>query len=142
MQTWNIERGHIFAKLYRVCRRGDIKRLDDSVLNDGSVCGRASVEVEVTTGHDGILKGDGGRSSWILERSDNASTDYKFFRWKVARRRRYYVDSHCPDKYYDVQLTNMSLGEPLSLFMLKQSRSITLCRFDWTFTVYCVGVNR
>ena len=49
-------------KLCRVCRRGDIKRLEDSVLNAGSVCGRASVEEEVTIpGHGGILKGDGGQ---------------------------------------------------------------------------------
>ena len=49
--------------LCRVCRRGDIKRLEDSILNAGSVCSRASVGEEVTiSGHDGILKGDGG---WI-----------------------------------------------------------------------------
>ena len=29
-----------------MCRRGDIKRLENSVLNAGSVCGRASVEEE------------------------------------------------------------------------------------------------
>jgi hypothetical protein len=44
-----------------VCRRGDIKRLEHPVLNTSSVCGRASVEEEVTIpGHCGILKGDGG----------------------------------------------------------------------------------
>ena len=49
-------------KLCRMCRRGDIKRLEDFVFDAGSVCGRASVKEEVTIpGHDGILKGDGGR---------------------------------------------------------------------------------
>ena len=49
-------------KLCRVCRRGDFKHLEDSVLNAGSVCGRASVKGEVTIpGHGSILKGDGGR---------------------------------------------------------------------------------
>ncbi len=44
-----------------VCRRGDIKHLEDPVLNTRSVCGRASVEEEVTIpGHCGILEGDGG----------------------------------------------------------------------------------
>jgi hypothetical protein len=44
-----------------MCRRGDIKRLEDPVLNTSSVCGRASVEEEVIIpGHCSILKGDGG----------------------------------------------------------------------------------
>jgi len=54
---------YILVKLCRVCRRGDIKRLEDSVGNASSVCGRVSVEEGVTIpGHNGILKGDGG---WI-----------------------------------------------------------------------------
>jgi len=55
------------VKLCRVCRRGDIKRLEDSVLNAGSVCGRTSVEEEITIpGHDSILKGDGGQIDHTL----------------------------------------------------------------------------
>ncbi len=61
----NIEHGHIyFVKMLCrvVCRGGDIKRLEDLVLNASSVSGRASVEEEVVIpGHCGILKGDGGR---------------------------------------------------------------------------------
>ncbi len=50
-----------------VCRRGDIKRLEDPVLNASSVCGRASVEEEVTIpGHCSILKGDGGGINHIV----------------------------------------------------------------------------
>jgi hypothetical protein len=52
---------YILVKLCRVCRRGDIKPLEDFILNSGSVCGRESAEEEITIpGHDGILKGDGG----------------------------------------------------------------------------------
>ncbi len=52
-----------------VLGRGDVKCLEDSCLNAGSVCGRASVEVEVTIpGHYGILKGDGGRINRIVRR--------------------------------------------------------------------------
>jgi hypothetical protein len=44
-----------------VCKRGDVKCLEDPVLNISSVCGRACMEDEVTIpGHCGILKGDGG----------------------------------------------------------------------------------
>jgi len=50
-----------------VCRRGDIKRLEDPILDASGVCGRASMEEEVTiSGHDGILKGDGGRIDHTL----------------------------------------------------------------------------
>ena len=42
---------------------GDVKCLKDSVRNAGNVCGRASMEKEITIpGHYGILKVDGG---WI-----------------------------------------------------------------------------
>jgi hypothetical protein len=45
-----------------MCRRGDIKCLEDLVPNASSVGGRASVEEEVILpGHFDILKGDGGR---------------------------------------------------------------------------------
>ncbi len=61
----NIEHGHIyFVKMLCrvVCRGGDIKGLEDLVLNASSVSGRASVEEEVViSGHCGILKGDRGR---------------------------------------------------------------------------------
>jgi hypothetical protein len=61
----NIEHGHInFVKMLCrvVCRRGDVKRLEVPVLNTSSVCGRASVEEEVTIpGHCSILICDLGR---------------------------------------------------------------------------------
>jgi hypothetical protein len=45
-----------------VCRGGDIKCLEDLVLNASSVSGRVSVEKEVIIpGHCGILEGVGGR---------------------------------------------------------------------------------
>ena len=55
-----------------MCRRGDFKHLEDSDLNAGSVCGRASMKGEVTIpGHDGILKGDGGRIDRTLPDFDS-----------------------------------------------------------------------
>ncbi len=61
----NIEHGYIyFVKMLCrvVCRGGDIKHLEDLVLNASSVGGRATMEEEeVIPGHCGILKDDGGR---------------------------------------------------------------------------------
>jgi hypothetical protein len=45
----------------------DVKCLGDSICNAGNVCGRASVEEEITIpGHYGILKVDGGRINHIV----------------------------------------------------------------------------
>ena len=58
----NLEHRHIyFVKMLCrvVCREGDIKCLEDLVLNASSVCVRASVEEEVVMpGHCSILEGN------------------------------------------------------------------------------------
>ena len=74
----NIKHGHIGVKVLCgvVCGMGDVKCLEDSIHNAGNVCGRASVEEEVTIpGHYGILKDDGGRINRIVPEVRDQNVD-------------------------------------------------------------------